>query len=129
MPNMNLTTRSTSGIVIFGATFENNTLTATGAETWPAGAVLGRVTASGKLVRFDATENDGSEVPLAVLTVPVEFTAAGDRAERPAISGQVRREDLVDAAGAALTQAAIDELRGFTLVALGTYQTSELDNQ
>jgi hypothetical protein len=129
MTNLVITNRSTAGIVIFGATFENETLTATGAATWPAGAVLGRVTASGKLVRFAPAASDGSEVPLAVLTVPVEFTAAGDRAERPAISGQVRREDLVDAAGTALTQAAIDELRGFTLVALGTYQTSILDNQ
>ncbi len=129
MANLNITNRATSGIVIFGATFENEVLTAAAAEVWPAGAVLGRVTASGKLVRFDAGAADGSEVPLAVLTVAVEFTAAGDRTERPAISGQVRRGKLVDKADAALDQAAIDQLRGFTIVALGTYQTSELDNQ
>lgn len=129
MANINISTRDTSGLVIFGATFENETLTAAGAETWPEGSVLGRVTISGKLVRFDPVAVDGSEVPLAVLTVEVEFTGAGDRTERPAISGQVRRGKLVDINDTALTQAAIDQLRGFTIVALDTYQTSELDNQ
>jgi hypothetical protein len=129
MANLNITDRSTSGIVIFGTTFENEILTATGAEIWPAGAVLGRVTADNKLVRFDDTAVDGSQTPLAVLTVAVEFEGAGDRTERPAISGQVRRGKLVDAYDTALDQAAIDMLRGFTIVALNTYQTSELDNQ
>lgn len=129
MANLNITDRATSGIVIFGSTFENEILTAVGAEIWPAGAVLGRVTADNKLVRFDGAAVDGSEVPLAVLTVAVEFEAAGDRTERPAISGQVRRGKLVDANDTALDQAAIDQLRGFTIVALNTYQTSELDNQ
>lgn len=129
MANINITTRATSGIVIFGSTFASEVLIAAGAETWPAGAVLGRITASGKLARFDTAAINGAAVPLAVLTVEVEFLAAGDRTERPAISGEVRRGKLVDINGVALTTAAIDQLRGFTIVALDTYQTSILDNQ
>jgi hypothetical protein len=129
MSNLTITNRSMVGITVMGAVFANETLTATAAETWPAGAVLARLTATGKLVRFDPALTTGAEKPLAVLTVPVTFAAAGDRSERPSISGSVRREDLVDAAGAAITQAAVDQLRGFTILALSTYQTSSLDNQ
>jgi hypothetical protein len=35
----------------------------------------------------------------------------------------------VDIDDAALDAAAVDQLRGFTIVALDTYQTSTLDNQ
>ena len=109
--------------------FEDETLTATGAETWPAGAVLARVTASGKLVRLDTGGADGSEVPLAMLTVPVEFAAAGDRVERPAIAGRVRRGDLVDAADAALSDEDIDTLRSYGVIAQVTNELTQLDNQ
>ncbi|ANO58032.1 hypothetical protein [Shewanella phage SFCi1] len=129
MPNMTVTNRSLTGIVIFGAVFEDEILTATGAETWPAGAVLARVTASGKLVRLDTGGADGSEVPLAVLTTPVEFTAAGDRTERPAIAGRVRRGDLVDSADAALSDEDIDTLRSYGVIAQVTHELTELDNQ
>ena len=129
MANMNVTDRSLIGVVMMGAVFADETLTATAAETWPAGAVLARLTATGKLVRFDPALATGAQIPLAVLTTPVTFAAAGDRAERPAISGTLRRGALVDSAGTALTQAAIDQLRGFTILALASYQTSSLDNQ
>jgi hypothetical protein len=129
MANLNITNRQLTGIVVFGAVFEDETLTATGAETWPAGAVLARVTASGKLVRFDAGGAAGTEIPLAVLTVAVEFTGAGDRTERPAIAARVRRGDLVDAADGALTDVAVDTLRSYGVIAQATHQLTELDNQ
>jgi len=129
MANINISNRKLNGVVILGPVFADATLTAAGAGTWPAGAVLGKVTATGKYVRYTTGAADGSEVPKAVLTQAVEFTAAGDRSERPAISGQVRRGDLVDGAGAALTDAAIDQLRDFTIIALTTHQQSAQDNQ
>ena len=129
MANPEISNRRCNGVVILSPVFADATLTAAGAATWPAGAVLGKVTASGKYVRFDSGAADGSEVPSAVLTQAVEFTAAGDRAERPAISGQLRRGDLVDSAGAALTDAAVDQLRDFTILALTTHQLSAQDNQ
>jgi hypothetical protein len=129
MANINITNRDLTGIVVFGAVFEDQTLTATGAETWPAGAVLARDTASTKLVRFDPAGADGAEVPLAVLTVAVEFSGAGDRTERPAITARVRRADLLDSADAALTAAAVDTLRSFGIVAQVTHELTSLDNQ
>ncbi len=129
MPNLVITNRTLNGIVVFGAVFEDEILTSAGVETWPAGAVLARVTASAKLVRFDTAGADGSEVPLAVLTVPVEFTAAGDRTERPAIAGRVRRGDLVDTAGAPLVDEDIDTLRSYGVIAQVTHEQTELDNQ
>lgn len=129
MAELSIANRRLTGLVVFGAVFEDETLTAAGAETWPAGAVLARVTASAKLVRFVPAGADGSEVPLAVLTVPVEFAGAGDRTERPAIEGRVRRGDLLDDADAALTDAAIDTLRSYGVIAQVTHQQTEQDNQ
>lgn len=48
-----------------------------GAGALPRGAVLGKVTASGKLVLSTAAANDGSEVPYAILADDdVDATAA-----------------------------------------------------
>lgn len=129
MPNLVITNRATNGIVIAYPVFADRVLTATGAETWPVGAVLARVTASGKFVRYVPAGSGGAEIPKAVLNAAVEFTGAGDRTERPAISGQFRREDLVDDADVAITDLAVEQLRDFTILALTTHQLSEQDNQ
>lgn len=128
MANMTRTVFDRSGVVISDPIFDDRTLTAAGAETWPAGAVLGKITASDKLVRFDTGAADGSEVPYAVLTQPVEFTAAGDRTERPLITGSVRLDKLVDTADAAITAAAVDQLRDVGIIALPTEQLLFEDN-
>lgn len=129
MSNIVISNRKLNGIVISAPVFAERTLTATTAETWPAGAVLARVTATGKFVRFLPAGSGGAEVPTAVLTQPVTFAAAGDRTERPAISGQVRLGDLLDNAGAAITPAAVEQLRDFTIIALAVRQQSIQDNQ
>lgn len=129
MPNIEITTNSTNGIVLWDAVHEDAIATFSGAAVWPAGAVLGKVTATGKYVRLDDGASDGSEVPKAVLSQPVEATAAGDVPIRPLISGRVRSGDLVDSSDDALTAVALDQLRGVTIIALGTKQLAELDNQ
>ena len=129
MPNLEISNRSLNGVVIADPVHEDATLTATGAETWPAGAVLAKVTATGKLVRFDPGGAAGTEIPVAVLDVAVEFAGSGDRTERPLISGQVRRVKLVDDADTALTDIAVDQLRSVTILALNTRQLSTQDNQ
>lgn len=128
MSNLTRTVFDRSGVVIADPVFSDRVLTATGAEVWVAGAVLAKVTASGKLVRFDTGGADGSEVPYAVLTQPVEFTAAGDLTERPLISGQVRQGKLVDTADAAITAAAVDQLRDVGIIAQPTEQLLFEDN-
>lgn len=127
--NLTITNFDRSGVVIKDPVFDNRVLTAAGAATWPAGAVLGKVTASGKLVRFATGASDGSQIPYAVLTQPVEFTGAGDRTERPLIAGEVRQGKLVDAAGAALTAAAADLLRDVGIIALPVTELLAQDNQ
>ncbi len=129
MANIEITNNATNGVVIWDPVFNDEVGTFTLNEVWPEGAVLGRITASGKLVRFDPAASDGSEVAVAVLTQQVDATAAGDYPIRPAISGRVRQRELKDKDGTALTKTALEQLRGFTIIALPTEQLSELDNQ
>ena len=129
MPNIEITNNQTRGIVIWEPVFDDATLTLGAAETWPAGAILGKVTATGKYVRFATGASNGSEVPKAVLTQAVESAAAGDIAARVLINGRVRQGDIVDADDAALTAVAVDQLRDYTIIAQTTQQLAELDNQ
>lgn len=129
MPTINATNRLMNGLVIADPIYDDFTATATGAETWPVGAVLARVSASGKLVRFAPAGSGGAETPFAVLDAETVFTGAGDKPIRPLISGRVRRGKLTDAAGAALTAAAVAQLRDFTIIAQPVTQLSIQDNQ
>lgn len=129
MANLEITNNDVTGVVIWDPVHENATLTFAGAATWPAGAVLGKVTATGKYVRFTPGAADGSEIPKAVLTQAVTADAAGDVPARPAIAGRVRAGDLVNNVDAALTDAQLDQLRVYSIIALGTTELTELDNQ
>ncbi len=129
MANIEITNNKTNGVAVWDPVFNDEIGVFTLDEVWPAGAVLGRVTATGKLVRFDPGAADGSETAIAVLTQECSATAAGDYPIRPAISGRVRQDQLVDSAGAALTKVALEQLRDYTIIALPTQQLSELDNQ
>ena len=51
-------------------------VTVTGGAVLPQGAVLGRITANGFYQLSDAGNNDGSEVPDAILAEPVDATAS-----------------------------------------------------
>lgn len=129
MANPNITNWTSNGLVVLDPVYGDGTATVAGATTWPQGAVLGKVTATGKYVRYAAGASDGSEVPKAVVDTPIEFTGAGDKVVRVLVSGQVRQGKLVDAAGAALTAAAIDQLRDYTIIARPVTQLAIQDNQ
>lgn len=129
MANIEVTNNKTRGIVIWEPVHEDATATFGGAATWPAGSVLGKLTATGKYARFSPGAADGSEVPLAVLSQDVTADAAGDVAIRPVIAGRVRAGDLVNNVDAALTAVQLDQLRDYSIIALGTTQLAELDNQ
>lgn len=129
MATIEITNNTTHGVPIWGPVHENATLTFGGAGTWPAGAVLAKLTATGKYVRFTPGASDGSEIPKAVLTQPVTAAGAGDVSARPAIAGRVRAGDLVNNAGAALTAVQLDLLRDYSIIALGTTQLALPDNQ
>jgi hypothetical protein len=129
MSNISITTNSPQGIVIWEPVYEDDTFTAPGAETWAAGTVLGRITASGKLTKYTSGAADGSENPVAVLQDALEFTGAGDLPGRPIISGRVRRQDLVAHGVGPLTIEEVDALRNYGIIALNTTQLAEFDNQ
>lgn len=129
MPNIEIQNNKTRGIVLWEPVHEDAVAVFGGAATWPAGSVLGKVTASGKYARFAPGAADGSEVPIAVLSQDVEATGAGDVPIRPVIAGRVRAGDLVNNVDAALTAVQIDQLRDYSIIALGTTQLAELDNQ
>lgn len=122
------TERNINGIVLFDAKFKEVELEFATGETWPAGAVLGRVTASGRYVRFDTSASDGSEVPSAVLTDAVTAAAAGNQTYAVLIQGEVRQADLTDTADAAITAAAVFALRNYSIIAREVREITFRDN-
>ncbi|WP_425057626.1 hypothetical protein SCACP_21430 [Sporomusa carbonis] len=75
------------------AIFTANEIIATGTGVLPRGRVLGKVTATGKLVSVDSTKTDGSEKPYAILAYPVDATSA-DVVATVYKSGVFNREKL-----------------------------------
>ena len=119
--------------VIFGAVFDDAVFLGLAVSTtYPAGTVLGRVTASGKLSPSDVGAVDGTETPVAMLATDV-ITAAVlvDINIRVLIEGQVRLSKLIIAPATVgvVTAAQKDQLRDFGIVALQTTELSKLDNQ
>ena len=57
------------------AVFTANEVIITGAGKLSRGRVLGKLTASGKLISVDSTKTDGSEKPYAILAADVDATS------------------------------------------------------
>lgn len=131
MANLERQENTTTGVVLWEPRYEQNTLNASGALTYPEGTILGRITASNKLKDYEPGASDGSEIPLAVLQNEAEFAGAGDLPINAIIGGQVRlvKISVFDAGTPrAPTQAEIDLLRDFTILARDTRELSEFDN-
>lgn len=89
-------------------------------------------TADGTLTPFVIGGVGGAQTPIAVLTYDVTATGAGDVSMRDMVTGSVRAGRLViDADGDAsnITDAILDQLRDYTLVAIDVQNLSVLDNQ
>lgn len=128
MANIEITTNDTRGIVLFDPLYAAETLTALGATTWPAGTVLGRITATSKLAPYDSGAATGVEVPKFVLTQEVVFDAAGDKTCNVLMSGQVYGDKLIEFGVGILTPAQLDELRDFTIIGRSSVELGQLDN-
>lgn len=126
---MEITKNEPFGIVVWDPVYQDETLTATGEVTWAAGTLLGRITADGKLTAYTSGASDGSEVPIAVLKEEVVFAGAGDKIDRPIVSGRVRRGDLVAHGVGAITDAEADALRSMTIIPQNVAQLGEFDNE
>lgn len=76
------------------ALFTKNVVIASGAGKLGCGTVLGQITASGKYVKVDSTNEDGSQTAKAVLAYPVDATSA-DVVSTVYWSGRFNREKLI----------------------------------
>lgn len=131
MANIEKTNQSPFGYLLRGDRFEAATFTAAGAATYPAGLVLGRITATGKLIPYAAAAADGSEFPSAVLHEEIVATGAGDHSTRVLIVGETREGDTrVWNAGVpiAMTGAERDKLRRSGVTAVPVDQLNGFDN-
>jgi len=133
MANIETTTNKTRSLVLWEPVFEDELITFAGAATLKAGTILARDSVSLKLVPFvkgGVTNENG--IPKAVLLDELTATGAGDLPCRPIVGGRLRKGDLViDADGDAsnVDGAVVDQLRDYSITALGTTQLAELDNQ
>ncbi len=89
------------------------------------------VAADGNMVAYDRAGAGGAQLPIEVLTQDEEFAGAGDQPVRPLVSGRVRRNDLIihGVGVGVLTDAEVDSLRDFSIIAQPTTQLAEPDNQ
>lgn len=79
-------------------------VTITGGASLPAGAVLGRVAASGAYLLSDAGANDGSEEPDALL---VEAVSTGDTQAHVYLAGEFNAAALTFGAGHSIASISI----------------------
>lgn len=131
MANIEKTNQSPFKYLLRGDRFEAAVFTAGGANTYPAGLVLGRITATGKLIPYASGAVDGSEVPSAVLHEEIVATGGGDHSTRVLIVGETREGDTkVWNAGTpiAMTGAERDLLRAAGVAAVTVAQLGEFDN-
>lgn len=134
MSNIAITNNDNGSVVHSEPVYKDETFDgATGGQaTYAAGTILGRITASGKLIQYDSGAADGSQIPVAVLTVELVVDAAADFPIRPLIKGNVKTERLVidgSAPGVGITDAVQDLLRTYAIIPISTDQLAQLDNQ
>jgi len=87
-----------SKIFVFGNRYEKNTLTnaSGGVKSFLPGTLLGRITASGKLVPLASAAVDGSEIPVGILkTSVVDLADATDSEVNVCIAGDVVEAKII----------------------------------
>ncbi|MEE8573852.1 MAG: hypothetical protein V3T30_00425 [Thermodesulfobacteriota bacterium] len=87
------------------------------------------VAADGDVVIYATAGAGGAQIPTMVLTYEITTTGAADVAARAMIAGRVKRERLVIDAGGTVTDAIVDQLRDYSIVAQSVTDLSLLDNQ
>jgi hypothetical protein len=133
MPNPTITNVDTGHVLIDRGETMPGEITFGGAGTLLEGTILARDSVSGKFVPFvvgGSTNENG--IPKAVLTYPVVAAGAGDEAASVLVTGVVDRSRLVvdaDGDSSNLTDAHVDTLRSYGIVANTVEQLAGLDNQ
>jgi hypothetical protein len=100
-------------------TISRETVTVLSGEVLDAGAVLGRVTASGKYKELDPAGADGSEAAAAILYDAVDASAADAEGVAVVRLAEVHGEELVwpDGITAGERTTALGELAALTIIA------------
>lgn len=129
MSNIEIEHHAPNGIIVKDPVYgDPQDLDFAAADTYAKGTILGRLTANSRLTPFVSGGSGGAETPIAVLPEEVSATAAGQVKIRPLIGGIVKRGDLVIDAGTTITQAHIDQLRDYGIVAQTVVQLGNQDN-
>lgn len=133
MANIEITNVDLGSVVVQDGVFRDGLLTLAGADEIAEGTILARDSTSGNFVLYvigGVTNENG--IPKAVLTYDFSSTGAGDFPVRPLVAGRVNTQRLIvdaDGDGSNLTEAILDELRDYGIVAQDVQQLAELDNQ
>lgn len=120
-------------VILKDGEFRDELLTFAGAGTVVEGTILARDSVSGNLVPYvigGATNENG--IPKCVVTYDVVAAGAGDVPVRIMVTGSLRAQRLVvdaDGDNSNITNAILDQLRDYSLVAIDVQELNILDNQ
>jgi hypothetical protein len=133
MTNIWITDNDTAGVILEGHADTDGVLVnaALTEETFAAGTILARNTATGKFEPFDPGVTPPSDllIPKAVLTYEVaDVAASGEVPVRVLTSGKVNQRRLVIHGGTPVTALHADMLRDYSIVALDVKQLARDDN-
>jgi len=133
MANITITNVDMGCVELEGAVCQDELVTFGGADTYVAGTILARSSATDKLVIYvKGGSSNGNGIPKAVLTYDVVATGAGDIKARALVRGRVNANRLViDADGddSNVDAVVLDLLRDYGIVASTVAQLGALDNQ
>lgn len=129
MANIDIANYDLGSVVIKNPEFETSVIAFAGADTLAEGTIMGRITASGKWIQYTSGASDGSQIPKGVLITEEVATGVGDIATRILIKGTVRADKLIADGVGDPTQAELDQLRDYGIIALDTTDISLQDNQ
>lgn len=86
------------------------------------------VAANGKMVAYAPGGAGGAQIPSQVLSRPLTAVGAGNLTARPIIKGKVNLQRMSIYGGGTITDAMLDQLRGFGIIAESVAQLGRVDN-
>lgn len=123
MANIEIQNNVTRALEIWNPVYDDATLVSATAQDLVAGTLLARTGAN-----LEVYEAGVSGDAMAILPNDVSIGAGEQVPIRPALGGQVRRRNLV-VHGGTVTQAEVDMLRDYSIIALNSEENTEPDNQ
>jgi len=103
MANQITTNFDNTNIFVFDNRFTDGTYTASGAVDLLQGTLMGRVSATQKLVPLESTASNGSQYPVGILTQDYIIESAGDIVLSVCVSGDVVEDKVILAYGDTLS--------------------------